>query len=108
MSSDKYKEEAGRIIEGRIEDLRIKSFEEASALPEADSEDCLVAGEKVTITVFRQNSPYQLEGKILVTVLVAKPELFGMATSHIERGLVFSPNEQAREAKEHELQNTGG
>ena len=37
MSSEKYKEEAGRIIEGRIESPRLKSFEEISVLPEAEA-----------------------------------------------------------------------
>ena len=105
---NKYREEVERVIDGRIRDLRGKSFDEASALPEVASEDCLFAGEKVSVTVFRQNSPYQLDGKVLITVLVAKPELLGMTSTHIERGLVFSPNEAVREATQDELQNTGG
>jgi hypothetical protein len=71
-------------------------------------EDQLVAGEKASVTVFRQDSPYQLDGRVLVTVLVARSRWFGMTSYHIERGLVFSPGEQVREATETELQNSGG
>jgi len=105
---DMFKEEAEKIIDSRIEELRDKTFEEASALPEAISEDCLVAEEKATVTVFRQNSPYQLEGKVLITIQVAKPVLLGLASSNTERGLLFSPNGEVREATANELQNSGG
>jgi hypothetical protein len=108
MDSTHYNEEAARIIEDRIEELRIMTFAEAATLPETSSEDQLVAGEKASVTVFRQDSPYQLDGRVLVTVLVARSRWFGMISYHIERGLVFSPDEQVREATETELQNSGG
>jgi len=103
-----FKEKANRFLESHIRDPRVKPYQEAGPWPEATSEECLVAGEKASLTVFRQNSPYKLEGKVLVTVQVAKPVMLGMGSAHFERGLVFSPNEESREATENELQNTGG
>jgi len=108
MDRTRYNEEAVRIIEERITGLRIMTFAEAATLPETSSEDHLIAGEKASLTVFRQNSPYQLDGRVLVTVLVARSGWLGMTSYHIERGLVFSPSEQVREATETELQNSGG
>ena len=72
MDRTRYNEEAARIIEDRIKELRIMTFAEAATLPETSSEDQLIAGEKASITVFRQDSPYQLDGRVLVTLLVAR------------------------------------
>jgi hypothetical protein len=108
MDRTRYNEEAARIIEDRIKELRFMTFAEVATRPETSSEDQLIAGEKASVTVFRQDSPYQLDGRVLVTVLVAKSGWFGMTSYHIERGLVFSPGEQVREATETELQNSGG
>jgi len=108
MDRDAYQAETARILTERIESLRKMTFSEASLLPAARGEDAVVAGQKATITVFRQDSPYQLSGKILVTVLVARERWFGIAAHHTERGLVFSPDESVREAAQLELQNSGG
>ena len=108
MDNAEYKAEATRIIDGRITRLRQMAFAEAAALPEVSGEDVVIAGTKASVTVFRQHSPYQLEGRILVTVLVARERWFGMTAHHIERGLVFSSGADPREATDIELQNSGG
>lgn len=108
MDRATYEKEAASTIVARIELLRRLTFAEVARLPEASGEDIVVAGQKASLTVFRQESPYQLSGKILVTVLVARERWFGMAAHHIERGLVFSSDEPIREATEIELQSSGG
>ena len=63
-----------------------------SPLPESASEEISIRGVKAGLTVFRQLSPHELEGKVLVTVLVARPRLLGMSTHHLQKGLdVFGP-----------------
>lgn len=108
MNRAEYNAEANDIVGRRIEVLRQLTFAQAAALPETNGEDVVIAGSKASVTVFRQSSPYQLEGKILVTVLVARETWFGMSAHHTERGLVFSSEQEVREATEIELQNSGG
>lgn len=108
MVDPNYKAEADGIIESKIERLRDLTYAQARALAEVASEEIVITGTKASVTVFRQDSPYQLEGRTLVVVLVARKRWFGMASMHIERGLVFSPGEATREATELELQNSGG
>jgi len=103
-----YIAEATRFVETKIHGLRQLSYAEASLLPEVDGADVVIAGQKASITTFRQTDAYQLGDKILVVVLAANPSFFGMTAFHIERGLVFSPTEPVRTATELELQNSGG
>ena len=108
MLPQEYASEASRLIEGRLAPLRRLTLEAAAALPETDGIDTVIAGVKASITTFRYTSPYHLDGSILVVVLVARPRWFGIASQHIERGLVFSADGKVREATERELQNSGG
>ncbi len=108
MIDPNYKAEADGIIESKIEQLRGLTYAQARALTEVASEEIVIAGIKASVTVFRQDSPYQLEGRTLAVVLVARERWFGMVAMHIEGGLVFSPGEATREATELELQNSGG
>ena len=103
-----YEREANRIIEKHLSKLCLLSYEDALKLPESDGHDCSVASLDASVTVFRQTSPYGLDGQVLVTVLVARSIFAGMFQKHIEKGLVFSPNAATRVATEIELQNTGG
>jgi hypothetical protein len=104
MLPPEYASEASRLIEGRLAPIRRLTFEEAALLPETDGSDTVVAGIKASITTFRS----QLEEAVLVVVLVARPRWFGVASYHIERGLLFSSDGKVREATERELQNSGG
>jgi len=110
--SDRARQEftaaAGVLIETRIRELRKLTFEQVKSLPEVAGFDQTIGGVKASITTFRQDSPYELRGMTLVTVLVARPRWFGMAAHHIERGLVFSPDGTVREATTRELENSGG
>jgi hypothetical protein len=104
----RYVSEAVTLIDSRLGELRSLSFQEASSLQAISSEEVLIHGTKASIAVFRQSEPYGLSGKVLIAVLVARPKWFGMASHHIEKGLVFSPGEGVRAATETELQNSGG
>ncbi len=103
-----YYEAAVRLAEERLTPLRSLSYERALALPEVQSEDVLVAGQKVSFTLSRDVSSRQLEGCVMVVALVALPRWFGRGTHRTERGIVFSPNAQPREATALELQKSGG
>ena len=103
-----YYEAAVRLAEERLDPLWSLTYEEALALPEVQSEDLFVAGEKASFTRFRHVSSRQLEGRVLVVALVARTRWFGMGAHHTERGIVFSPNAQPRQATALELQNSGG
>ena len=106
--SRSYGADAMKIIEHRLNERRDLTFEQVSSLPEVSGEDIVIDGTKARVTIFRQSSPYELSGRVLLTVLIARPRWFGMAAHHIERGLVFSPDQPVREATESELQNSGG
>ena len=103
-----FEASAVELIESRLATIRNLTFAEAAVLPETQAEKIRVDGVDAHITIFRQVSPYQLEGRVLVVVQFARPRLLGMMSEHIERGLVFSPNEPTRGATELELQNSGG
>jgi hypothetical protein len=45
---------------------------------------------------------------VLVTVQIARHGLGGIVSFHTERGLVFGPHGDPRDATEQELQNSGG
>lgn len=72
MASSNYEVEAARVIKKRLDELRRLSYAEIQALSEAEGEEIVIAGTRVSLTVFRQEAPYQLEGRTLVTVLVAR------------------------------------
>lgn len=96
------------IVRSRIDQLRTLDVQTAAALPEVESLALDIAGHKSSITVFRYNDAHQLEGKVLVVVLAARPTMFGLAQQHVELGLVFSTSEAVRDATITELQNSGG
>ena len=103
-----YLAEATRLVEARISRLRDLTYLEVQALPETDSIDAIIAGTQASITMFRYQDAFQLEGKTLLVVLAATPGLSGMTSFHIERGLLFSPSGPVRLATDIELQNSGG
>jgi hypothetical protein len=84
------------------------TYETAKALPEAVASDVVIEGREVTLTVFRQTGLPMLGEGILVTVQVARHGLGGIVSFHIERGLVFEPHGNPRDATALELQNSGG
>jgi hypothetical protein len=108
MASSNYEVEAARVIKKRLDELRRLSYAEVQALSEAEGGGdryCWYKGKPHRVP---PGGPYQLEGRTLVTVLVARERWFGMTAYHIERGLVFSPDGTIREATTLELQNSGG
>lgn len=106
--SAEFAQAALPMIHSRIEKLRTLDAQAAAALPEVGGVRMVIAGFESSITVFRYNDAYQLNGKTLVVVLAARPTMFGLPSQHIELGLVFSPTEPVRDATEKELQNSGG
>ena len=103
-----FETSAAELIESRLATIRNLTFSEAAVLPETQTEKIRVDGVDTHITIFRQVSPYKLEGRVLVVVQCARPRFLGTMSEHIERGLVFSPTEPPRGATELELQNSGG
>ena len=108
MSRKDFISEATRVLADRIGDLEQLTFDQAALLPETDGVYRTLGGYRAGITTFRQSGLPQLKGMVLVTVLVSRPTLLGISAHHIERGLVFSPNNPVREATARELQNSGG
>ena len=96
------------LVEQKLAGLARLSYDQARQLPEVEGSDVDFSGVKASLTVFRQDDAYDLAGKILVLVVAARPTLMGIATQHVERGLVFSPSEPTREATQSEIRNSGG
>jgi hypothetical protein len=104
----RFAEAALPLVEQKLAEFEVFTYEEVGHLPEVDGQDTEIAGIASTITVFRQDNAYGLHGKILIVVLAARPTMFGMGEQHVERGLVFSPHEPTRPATKEELRNSGG
>jgi hypothetical protein len=94
-----------QMIDARISQLQMRSFNDVAALPEASGEDVLIGGKKCALTTYMQKLS---SGELLATVQFASPMLLGLVSRHTERGLIFSPTGVVREATPEELQNTGG
>ena len=107
--SANYQPEAYRIARERLSRLRGLTYEQAASLPEAsESEPLVIDGTACTVTVFAQRSSDVLPKAVLVTVLVAHKGFLGIASFHTERGLLFAPGQDVREATELELRDSGG
>jgi hypothetical protein len=106
--AEQFREEALALVKVRIESLRATlDFPNAMSLPEAHSEDVVVAGREVQLTVFRQANVPFLAGRVLVTVQVARHSLGGIVQFRVEQGLVFSPDKPPRDATDQELRDSG-
>jgi len=100
MDRTRYQEEAARVIEARIQKLRLMSFAEAMELPEISSEEeLLIADEKARVMVFRQHGPDQLEGRVLVTVLVSRSVWLGIASRRTIPNAGWSSRQSNRSGK---------
>lgn len=100
--------EAVRVVEAHAASLAESlTFEDALALPAAESTDIVILGREVLLTIFRQSDVPFLAGQVLVTVQVSRHTMGGMSTSLRERGLVFSVDAPPRQATEDELRNSG-
>jgi len=106
-STRAFYEAAVRLAEERLTPFRSLSYEKALALPQAQSEELSVAGQKVSFTLSRHVGSGQLDGCVIVVALVALPRWFRLGAHRTERGIVFSPNTPQREATALELQNSG-
>jgi hypothetical protein len=105
---DEFEVEATRLVEDEVARLRGLSHAEATSLPEVNASDVVIAGKAASLTAFRYIDEGMRRGHTLIVVLAARPQFFGMASRHLERGLVFSPLEEVRDATATELQNSGG
>ena len=109
MGDTAYDIAARNILGERIGQLRTLSPIDAASLPEASQSEALVlGGKRCSVTVFKQSNSDAVPGAVLVTVLVARSGLLGIASYHTARGLVFFPDGGVRDATELELQNSGG
>ena len=93
--------EATALLEERMAKYQGLTFEQASALPEVVASDVEIGRQVCTLTVFNE-----LRGSStrLVTFQLARRGVLGLTSYHVERGLTFSTEAQAREATDPELQ----
>ena len=105
MNRAPYDMEAETLIARRLAELRSLTFDQASVLPEAATQEIVVAGRKCALATFRQNVTPE---EILITVQVARRTMLGFGSRHTERGLIFNRNGSLREASQHELLMFGG
>lgn len=103
-----FQRAADQILDERIELLRVLRFEAASALPEADQTEVVVGDVRCGLCVFRQSALAGLPGSVLVTVQISRRHALGFFQTHVEKGLVFSPDGSVREASQAELLDSGG
>ena len=102
-SDEGFGAEADTVLRERLVRVARLTWDQASALPEANGESESIGGHRHDITTFRQS----LGTGILVTVQIARPAVLGLASRHWERGLVFVQGEEPREATQAELDLTG-
>lgn len=108
-AAELFKAEAIKEVDARVAQLRTaRTFESASALPEAHAEDIVIAGREVQLMIFRQSNVPFLPGQVLVTVQIARHGMGGVLLFQTEKGLVFSADAPARDATIEELQRSGG
>ena len=93
--------EATALLEQRMVEYQHLSFEQASALPEASAADVEIGGHICTLTMFNEQRETSSH---LVTFQLARRGVFGLASYHVERGLMFSREGETREATEVEMQ----
>jgi hypothetical protein len=109
---DEFEVDACRLVGSAVARLRGLSHGEAKSLPEVSAYDVFIAQKASSLTVFRyagEDVPDDLpDDHVLVVVLAARPQFFGMASRHLERGLVFAPVGPARDATATEFENSGG
>ncbi|MGI9290412.1 MAG: hypothetical protein ACR2QG_03935 [Gammaproteobacteria bacterium] len=108
MNSDDFYQEAGSVAEQKIAALKKLSFAEAADLPGAVLDDIVVGSKEVQMTVFKQQGIHALGDSILITVQLTRAGLGGVINYQLEKGLVFFPDGEVRDATEQELQDTGG
>ena len=97
--------EAQELIQSRVAELQRLSYRDVQSLPEARGHEVVIRGRKCSLTTFVQKLP---SGELLATIQLAEPRSLGMASMHMERGLVFGARGGVREATAEELQNSGG
>ncbi len=107
MNKELFEQAAEALIGDKLAALKDLSFEEASSLPRAVPEDIVVAGKEVQLTVFKQTDMEPLPDAVLVTLQVVRAGLGGILNYQLERGLLYFPTGEIREATESELLMTG-
>ena len=106
--AEEFWNEAVKVVEAHAARLGDSlSFDDALALPAAESSDIVILGKEVLLTIFRQSDVPSLKDQVLVTVQVSRQTMGGMSTSLRERGLVFSADAPPRQATEEELKVSG-
>ena len=96
-------------VQRQVQRLRHElTYEAAKELPEAVGCDVVIEGREAALTVFRQAGLPMLGEGVLVTVQIARHGLGGIVSFHTERGLVFGPHGDPRDATEQELRDSGG
>ncbi len=103
LNKEVFEQEAEALINNKLTALKAISFDDAMKLPRAVPEDIVVAGKEVQLTVFKQSDIEDLPGALLVTLQVVRAGLGGILNYQLERGLIYFPSGEKREATENEL-----
>jgi hypothetical protein len=84
----------------RPSELWALSFEELSSLPESETRQIDILGERVQLTVYRAS---ELPDQTLVVVQAVRERWFGIMHSVHAVGFIVSPSGQKRDAPEEKL-----
>lgn len=103
LNKELFEQEAEALVGDKLTALKHLSFDEASSLPRAVPEDIVIAGKEVQLTVFKQTDIEGLPSAVLVTLQVVRAGLGGIVNYQLERGLLYFPRGEIREATESEL-----
>ena len=103
LNKELFEEEAETLVNSKLTALKTISFDEAMKLPRAVPEDIVIAGKEVQLTVFKQSDLEDLPDAVLVTLQVVRAGLGGILNYQLERGMLYFPNGDIREATEKEL-----
>jgi len=74
-------------VSERLSSLSAKRFEDLAALPKVSSEDIVIAGKKITLSVWHDALP---SGEHLIAVQAYKPWILGIGRMHVD-GFVVTP-----------------
>jgi hypothetical protein len=105
MNQDAWAREAEDLLGMRIAQFRGSRFDQVESMPDATTEDTVLAGKPSMLTVYVQPLT---DDQLLLTVQCAYSVFGGIMGFHQERGLVFERNGTIREATQIELENSGG
>jgi hypothetical protein len=82
-------------LKARVVILRSKPHEELAGLPDANTDETEILGNRIRFSVFRQ---VQADGSLLILVRSDKPIFFGIGSAGTTEGFWSMPSGQTKEA----------